>query len=109
MLADGRLAAVDDDRPTGAEAPGLADLALLGAPAVVHVGPETAAPQLRQQGQHARAVGSLAEDEVNVELVSVGRAVPDREQEPLDSGAEADRGRRVAADFLDQAVVAAAS
>src|SRR4051794_20863738 len=99
----------DDDRARTAP-PGLRHLALDGAAGVVGVARHAGAPKLRDRGQHLLARRTV-DDEEDVDAAPVrGNAfVLEREDQPLEAGAEPDPGRRRAADLLDEAVVAAAA
>ena len=85
-------------------------LALDGAAGEVSVCLEARGAQLGELREHRRAVGSVGDDEEEVDafLLGLGRAL-EREQEPLDPGAEADSRRVRAAERLGEAVVATAA
>ena len=106
-----RLAA-DDDRRRRSESSGLGQLALERASRVVGVGGDAGAAQLGEPREHALARRAVVEREEDVDARRARRLdalLLHREQQPLDAGAEADAGRRRAADLLDEPVVAAAA
>ena len=101
---------LDDDDAFGAEAARLGVLALDGAAGEIGVGLDAGLAQLGELAENGGAVGAVGDDEEEVDplLLRLGRAL-EREQEPLDPGAEADAGRVRAAERLGQAVIAAAA
>ena len=109
LLPDGRLRAVDEDRPAGAQSRGLSELALGRASGVIHVGTQPAATQLGEERKDASTIAVLLAHEEHVDVRRLRAIRPDREQEPFDAGAEADARRRRPADLLDEPVVAAAA
>ncbi len=90
--------------------PGLGQLPLERTSGVVGVAGEAAASQLCHQRQDLLPGGAV-DGEEDVEARRLGRdpLLLEREQQPLETGAEADPRRRRPADLLDQAVVAAAA
>src|SRR5262249_32275943 len=78
---------------------------------VVDVGAQAPAAQLLHQRQHPWLVAAVVQRDEDVDLLRLGLHALglEREQEPLDARAEADPRRRLAAELLDQAVVAPAA
>ena len=110
--ANERIARAQDDRRVRSGASGLRQLALQRPACIVRVGGDVAFAQVPEQRRDelARRVGSTATKTSTVSGSTVRcTTLLHRDQQPLDPCAEADPGRRRAADLLDEVVVAAAT
>src|SRR6185312_4323108 len=89
----------------------LRELALERAACVVEVGAQAPPAQLLDERQRARLRLGLLDRHEDVDLLGcrLDARRLERQQQTFDSGAEADSRRRLAADLLDQPVVAAAA